>query len=215
MVFQHKHTHSGCRWRRRKDARPEEILDAALKVFTEKGFAGTRLDEVARVAGISKGTLYLYFKSKQEIFEAAIQHTINPRLEQVEKLVSDDDGPAADLLTRLLREWWSYVTGSHISALPKLIIAESGNFPELAEFFTRSIVRRTRQLFASVIQKGMDRSEFISGDATTLARLALAPMIQAVIWMHSLAPYDDPLDPGQYIDTHIQMFIDSISMRRE
>jgi AcrR family transcriptional regulator len=211
MAFQH----CGCRWRRRKDARPEEILDAALAVFTEKGFAGTRLDEVARAAGISKGTLYLYFKSKQEIFEAAIQHTINPRLEQVEKLVGDDEGPAADLLARLIREWWSYVTGSHISALPKLIISESGNFPELAKFFTQHVVRRTRQLFASVIQKGMDRGEFINGDATTLARLALAPMIQGVIWMHSLAPYDDPQDPGQYIDTHIRMFIESISMRQE
>jgi AcrR family transcriptional regulator len=215
MVFGHKNDYCGCRWRRRKDARPEEILDAALVVFTEKGFAGTRLEEVARAAGISKGTLYLYFKSKQEIFEAAIQHTINPRLEQVEKLVDDDDGPAADLLVRLLREWWSNVTGSHISALPKLIISESGNFPELAEFFTRHVVRRTRHLFASVIQKGMDGGEFISGDATTLARLALAPMIQGVIWMHSLAPYDDPQDPEQYIDTHIRMFIQSISMRQE
>lgn len=211
MALKHHHKHCGCRWRRRKDARPEEILDAALEVFTEKGFAGTRLEEVARAAGISKGTLYLYFNSKQAIFEAAIQHTITPRLEQVEKLVSDDDGPATDLLARLLQEWWRNVTGSHISALPKLIISESGNFPELAEFFTRNVVRRTRQLFASVIQKGMDRGEFIAGDATTLARLALAPMIQGVIWMHSLAAYDDPQDPGHYIDTHIRLFIASIS----
>lgn len=215
MPVTHKNELCGCRWRRRKDARPEEILDAALEVFTTKGFAAARLDEIARAAGISKGTLYLYFKSKQDIFEAAIQHTINPRLEQVEKLVSEDDGPAADLLTRLIRTWWSNVTGSHISALPKLVISESGNFPELAEFFTRNIVRRTRQLFAAVIQKGMDRGEFFAGDATTLARLALAPMIQGVIWMHSLAPYDDPQDPGQYIETHIRMFIQSISMRQE
>lgn len=215
MALEQKHKLCGCRWRRRKDARPEEILDAALEVFTEKGFAGTRLDEVARAAGVSKGTLYLYFKSKQEIFEAAIQHTINPRLAQVEKLVEGDDGPVDDLLGRLIREWWNNVTGSHISALPKLIISESGNFPELAEFFTRNIVRRTRQLFASVIQKGMDRGVFISGNATTLARLALAPMIQGVIWMHSLAPYDDPQDPEQYIETHIRVFIASISLRQE
>jgi len=214
MAFEHKNKHAGCRWRRRKDARPEEILDAALEVFTAKGFTAARLEDIAHAAGISKGTLYLYFNSKQEIFEAAIQHTITPRLEQVEKLVSDDDGPVADLLARLIREWWSNVTGSHISALPKLIISEAGNFPELAEFFTRNVVRRTRQLFAAVIQKGIDRGEFITGDATTLARLALAPMIQSVIWMHSLAPYDDPQDPGRYIDTHIRMFIESISKSR-
>jgi len=214
MAFEHDHKHVGCRWRRRKDARPEEILDAALEVFSAKGFAAARLEDIANAAGISKGTLYLYFNSKQDIFQAAIQHTINPRLAQVEKLVSDDDGPASDLLARLIRAWWSNVTGSHISALPKLIISESGNFPELAEFFTRTVVRRTRQLFATVIQKGIDRGEFATGDATTLARLALAPMIQSVIWMHSLGPYDDPQDPGQYLDTHIRIFIKSISRSR-
>jgi len=215
MAFEQQNNHFTCRWRRRKEARPEEILEAALTMFTEKGFAGTRLDEIARAAGISKGTLYLYFKSKQEIFEAAIQHTIGPRLEQVEKLVGDDDGPVADLLTRLLREWWMNVTSCHLSALPKLIISESGNFPELAEFFTHKVVRRTRRLFTSVIQKGMDSGEFVAGDATTLARLALAPMIQGVIWMHSLAPYDDPQDPGDYIESHIRMFIESISMKQD
>jgi len=214
MAFEHDHKHVGCRWRRRKDARPEEILDAALEVFSAKGFAAARLEDIANAAGISKGTLYLYFNSKQDIFQAAIQHTINPRLAQVEKLVSDDDGPASDLLARLIRAWWSNVTGSHISALPKLIISESGNFPELADFFTRTVVRRTRQLFATVIQKGIDRGEFATGDATTLARLALAPMIQSVIWMHSLGPYDDPQDPGQYLDTHIRIFIKSISRSR-
>lgn len=210
MVFKHRDKQCGCRWRRRKEARPEEILDAALALFAEKGFAGTRLEEVARAAGISKGTLYLYFKNKQDIFEAVIHHTITPRLEQVEQLASRHDGSAASLLAMLISEWWSNVGETNLSALPKLIISESGNFPELAEFFTRTVVRRARQLFASVIQKGMDQGEFIPGDATTLARLALAPLIQGVIWMHSLAPYDDSLSPREYIDTHSRLFIQSI-----
>jgi len=139
MVFCQHNDDKPCRWRRRKEARPEEILEAALELFTEKGFAATRITDVARKAGISKGTLYLYFDNKEAIFRAVVQEMITPQLEREEALVDAYQGPTDVLFREMIHDWWEYIGNSKLSAIPKLMIAEAGNFPELAEFFVRRI----------------------------------------------------------------------------
>src|SRR5205823_2691529 len=118
------------RWRRRKEARPAEILTAALACFAERGFAATRLDDVAVRAGVTKGTLYLYFQNKEELFKAVVRQALLPNIERVEAMVGDATEPASLLLERLIKSF-SEVISSPISAIPKLVLAEAGNFPDL------------------------------------------------------------------------------------
>lgn len=198
------------RWQRRKDARPEEILDAALHLFSEKGFSSTRMQDVASAAGISKGTLYLYFSNKEAIFYQVVQQRITPQLDQVESMVNASTGSQADLLKQLINGWWLGVACSSLSAIPKIITAEAGNFPELARYFTLNVVTRSRKLFSRVIQRGMQQGEFREYDADTVARLVIAPLVQATIWMHSLKPYDDDAGTHQYLQLHCEFILNSL-----
>ncbi len=199
-----------CRWRRRKHARPEEILDAALQLFTEKGFSATRMIDVAKAAGISKGTLYLYFESKEAIFTEVVQQRITPQLDQVESLVEHFEGSNEDLLKQLINGWWMGVACSSLSAIPKIIVSESGNFPKMAEYFTHNVVVRSRKLFTRVLERGMQQGEFRQLDPATVARLIIAPLVQATIWMHSLRPYDEETGTQNYLQQHIEFILNNL-----
>lgn len=200
-----------CRWRRRKEARPEEIIDAALALFAEKGFAATRLDDVAKRAGISKGTLYLYFDSKEAIFRAVVETLIGPQLTQIEKMVDEFEGSNEALLRQLIQGWWRNVGESNLSAIPKLIVSESGNFPELAQYFVKHVVKRMRKLFVRVLERGMAAGEFRPCNAQLAARLLFAPVVQTAIWKHSLQPWDEIGDVPVYLDLHLAIFFNGIS----
>ena len=210
MAFYNHHKDQPCRWRRRKEARPEEILEAALNLFTEKGFAATRMNDVARLAGISKGTLYLYFESKEAIFHAVIQEMVTPKIARVEQLVEQHEGSNAELLKLLVTGWWKDVASTKLSAIPKLMVSECGNFPELAEFFVNTVVKRARAVFSRVIRQGIEQNEFIRQDPDMLARLVMAPIVQAAIWSHSLKQFDDHQDMDAYIAMHIQLIEKSL-----
>ncbi len=210
VMFRDKHSGSKCRWKRRKEARPEEILDAALQLFTEKGFSSTRMIDVAKAAGISKGTLYLYFDSKEAIFKDVVHQRISPQLDQVEAMVECFEGSQAELLKQLINGWWMSVACTSLSAIPKIVVAESGNFPELARYFTQNVVVRSRNLFSKVISRGMISGEFNLYESETVARLAVAPLVQATIWMHSLKPYDDDSGTQNYLQLHTEFILNSL-----
>jgi len=205
-----KCTDHPCRWRRRKEARPEEILDAALELFTEKGFSSTRMIDVAKKAGISKGTLYLYFESKEAIFKELVKTILSPMVDEAEVVYNQFEGSTSELIKEFVAGWWSNIWHSPLSAIPKLIFSEAGNFPEMAEFYTDTIVKRVRGLFEKIIQRGIDHGEFKSCDTRSAARLLMAPVIQANIWKHSLKAYDDELDEKTYIDLHIDLFLSGL-----
>ncbi len=210
MPISSSETQHDARWHRRKESRPEEILDAALQQFTEKGFSATRMVDVAEAAGISKGTLYRYFANKEAIFREVVQQRITPQLDQVEAQVENFEGTQADLLKQLINGWWMGVACTSLSAIPKIIVSESGNFPELAEYFTHNVVTRSRQLFSKVINRGIQGGEFHQYDADTVARLVVAPLVQATIWMHSLKPYDDDMGTQSYLQLHTEFILNSL-----
>jgi AcrR family transcriptional regulator len=195
------------RWRRRKDARPEEILAAALASFAERGFAATRLDDVAARAGISKGTLYLYFKSKEELFEAVVRATLVPNLERLEALSATFEGPSVHLLERLLLTI-AGVVDSQIGAIPKLVIAEAGNFPELARFYLDAVVRRGLRLIGAILRRGIGRGEFRPIDVDHAVFCVIAPMLIAALWKRSLEPHDAaPLDAQALARAHLDLLL--------
>jgi AcrR family transcriptional regulator len=170
------------RWRRRKDARPAEIVTAALAVFAERGFSAARLDDVAAQAGISKGTLYLYFPSKEELFKAVVREALLPNLARVERLLRAHPGPAAVQLEMMIGQIGALLQGTQIGAIPKLIIAEAGNFPELARFYLEEVVLRGLGLLAGILQRGIASGEFRAVDVGHSARTVIAPVLLAAIW---------------------------------
>src|SRR5215831_11756164 len=130
------------RWRRRKDARPSEIIAAALATFTERGFAAARLDDIAAQAGVTRGTLYLYFSSKEDLFKAVVRQLIVPIIAAGEEMVAGSTEPTPDLLKKFILSVPDLVAGSPIPAIPKLVIAEARNFPDLAQFYFDEVLSR-------------------------------------------------------------------------
>lgn len=203
------------RWARRKDARPEEIIAAALDLFVERGFAATRLDDVAVRAGISKGTLYLYFENKEDLFKAVVRGNMLPMLQHGEALVENFPGNSSDLLRQLVRGWWEQTGSSKITGLPKLVIAEAGNFPDLAEFYYQEVILRAHSLFRQVLQRGSDSGEFRAVDVEHLVHVALAPLVMLSVWRHSFACCEqEPLQPERYLDSYLDMLLHSLAKPR-
>ena len=142
-------TEQAVRWRRRKDSRPQEILEAALDCFAERGFAATRLEDVAARAGVTKGTAYLYFKNKEELFKAVVSGYLVPAIEQFES-AARASGPVSELLRSITGLFFEKVYNTRFSALPKLVIAEASNFPELARFYLDEVIDRGRRLLTTL-----------------------------------------------------------------
>ena len=199
-----------CRWRRRKEERPAEILAAALKMFSSKGFASTKLDEVAREAGVSKGTLYLYFESKEALFKAVVTEFVLPQIEKAEEQAELDTGAIKDLLIKLIEQWRINVLQTELSGIAKMMIAEASNFPELATFYLENVIQRTRGFVANLISRGTKSGEFIECDADYTARSFLTPMVFSAIWQHSLAPFDENYDIDKYLNVHMDIFFRGI-----
>jgi AcrR family transcriptional regulator len=201
------------RWARRKDARPEEIIAAALELFVERGYASTRLDDVAAHAGVSKGTLYLYFENKEELFKAVVRGNMLPVLQHGEDLVQAFSGSSADLVRQLVRGWWELTGSTRIAGIPKLVIAESGNFPDLAKFYYDEVIQRALSMFRDVLQRGVDSGEFREVDNDHLVHVALAPLVMLAVWGHSFGCCErEKLQPARYLDAYLDMLLHSLQL---
>lgn len=200
----------GLRWQRRKESRPGEIIEAAFELFAEKGFSATRMDEIALRAGISKGSLYNYFKSKEAIFEAVVSDDIIPIIDQLEQSIAANHVSSDELIHSFIHGMMVHIQGTRLEIIPKLIVSESGNFPELTKFFVHQVIKRVRRIVEGIIQKGIENKEIIDCDPQVTARLLLAPIFHAQIWKHSLKVYDDQYDPELYISTHLNIFLNGI-----
>lgn len=199
------------RWERRKDARPGELVSAAMDLFVERGFAATRLDDVAKRAGVSKGTLYLYFDSKEDLFKAAVRESYSSALVHGEEILETFNGTSEELLREIFRLWWEEVGSTMQAGLTKLVIGESGNFPELARFYHDEVIQRAHALLSHAIDRGIRSGEFRDVNLDYVQRIACAPMVMLMLWTHSFAPHvPHQVDPRKYVETHADMLIHSL-----
>jgi AcrR family transcriptional regulator len=200
------------RWKRRKDARHGEIVAAALELFVEGGYEATKLADVARRAGVTKGTLYLYFDSKEALFKAVVRETIVPVIAQGEALARSFAGSARELLEQLIREYWRLVGETSLAGIPKLMMAEAATFPELTRFYYEEVVSRGHRLMAGVIERGIKSGEFRSVDVMLAAKLAMSPLMHAVMARRAFAAcMPEGFDVRAYLDTHIQLYLHGIA----
>lgn len=196
------------KWRRRKDARPSEIIEAALEVFSQRGFAATRLDDVAAKAGVSKGTLYLYFPSKEELFKAVVRQTILANVETAERQVAGSDAPTGQLLTMLLGGMMGALANGRANAIPRLVIAEAHNFPDLARFYADEVINRGLGLMTGVIQRGIKRGEVRNVDVLLGAHVVIGPLLLLAMWKSVFEPYAErKLDPAPYLKTYLDVIL--------
>jgi AcrR family transcriptional regulator len=199
------------RWSRRKDARAPEILDAALACFAEKGFSGTRMDDIAARAGITKGTIYLYFDSKEALFKALARQSIGAQIDAVRAQIVASDAPSADLLRLVLTGMGEFARTSDRVVLPRVLLAEAGNFPELAEFWRREIIDRGLGLFETIIRRGVERGEFRNVEPGHAARICAAPFLVIVFWRTVFGQFDAaPYDYAGLIETHVQTLVQGL-----
>ncbi|PKO37304.1 MAG: TetR family transcriptional regulator [Betaproteobacteria bacterium HGW-Betaproteobacteria-6] len=192
--------------KRRKEARPSELLSAALDLFVEKGFAATRLEDVAARAGVSKGTLYLYYENKDALFKAVIQEGIVPVIAENEAILAKHSGSSFELLERLLENWWTKIGQTAFAGIPKLMVAEARNFPELAGFYYENVISRGRALVASVLRRGMESGEFRNMDVETTVDVVIAPVLMLLIWRFSMNCCQScESDPQTYLRIHMDL----------
>ena len=176
------------RWQRRAENRPGEICAAALEVFAEKGFAAARLEEIARRAGVSKGTLYLYFKDKEDLFRAVVRDTVAPNIEVIRASLAKAEIPFAQVI-RLFLPRFAEITGRvPVGAVAKMVIGESRNFPELAKVWHDHVASKAIGMIAELIAQAQAKGEVRSGDPRLHAFTLMGPMLMGLLWRETLQP---------------------------
>ena len=205
--------------RHRNEALPSELTAAALDLFVEKGFAATRLDDVAARAGVSKGTVYLYFKNKDELFKAVIRDGIFPVLDEGEMKVAVYQGSATSLLREMLARWLRDIGGTKLGGVPKLMISEARNFPEVAQFYHQHAILRGRRLIVGVLERGIASGEFRPVDVNLAFDIIIAPLLLRAIWRFSMGaccgqdsgPFSaGEDDPQSFLDLHFDLLISGL-----
>ncbi len=189
-----------------REAKLQAILDAALDVFLEKGFAEARLDDVAARAGVAKGTIYLYVPSKQALFEALVKSGIGGAIGTIEHKVLALDISAEEQLKALFAFLRQEVLGTRRVDIVRLLLREASRFPELAEIYHREVISRGLGLLRTIAERGVARGEFRSDELVRFPQLAIAPGLVALLWT-SLFQRLEPIDVGTMLDAHLTLLM--------
>ena len=204
-------TKSKPRWERRKVARPQELLAAALDLFVERGYAATRLDDVAARTGVSKGTLYLYFENKEELFKAVVRENLVSALAEAEDYIEQYSDTSSALLREFILGWWERIGETKLSGITKLMMAESGNFPDVARFYHEEVISRSHALITRMLQRGIASGEFRAINTDHANRVIVAPVVMLMMWKHSFnACQMTPISAPEYLDCLLDLITNGL-----
>ena len=202
------------KFRRRKADRPAEIVQAAMAVFAERGFAAARLDEIARRAGVSKGALYLYFETKEEIFRAVVDQAIAPNMQVVRAMVAAHPGPLSELLALVAERVGALMETLPVGGVIKMVIAEAGNFPELARVWHDDLIAHMLGAMTDAIAAAQAPGEVRPGDPRIYALEVISPMLVALIWRETFVPSGaQPFDLPAVARQHVETMVEGLKLR--
>jgi len=193
------------RYQRRKQDRPQEITEAAFGAFAENGFTATKVEDVARRAGVSKGLLYVYFKTKEELFKAVIRSVVTPRLDELTRTLDASDLSAEAFIRGPVLEFMKRVPGSPISVVIRLMISEAPKHPDLVEYYWQNVASRGLGALRQLLHRGVDNGEFRESAVSDLPQLIVAPVMMSIVWGIVFA--DRSLDTDKLIETHVDMIL--------
>lgn len=196
---------------RRKDARPQELLEAALALFVAKGFAATRAEEVAAKAGVSKGTLYRYYPSKDELFKAVVRENLVARIAEGAEMVARHEGSASELLTLVMGEWWQQVGLGVAGGISRVMMAEARSLPELARFYAEEVIAPTHALLGGLIARGIASGEFRPVPVAETVHVLIGPLLHLMLAEHSFGDccplHDAAIDPQVVLATQLDLML--------
>jgi len=193
------------RYQRRKEDRPQEITEAAFAAFAEKGFTATKVEEVARRAGVSKGLLYLYFKTKEELFKAVIRNVVTPRVDELTRTLDDSELDAEAFIRGPLLAFMQRLPGSPASVVIRLMISEAPKHPDLVEYYWDNVASRGLAALRRLLERGVENGEFRRTAVNELPQLFVAPVMMSIVWGIVFA--DRSLDTDKLIETHVDMIL--------
>ena len=193
------------RYRRRKEDRPGEITEAAFSAFAEHGYAGTKVEEVAQRAGISKGLLYLYFRTKEDLFKAVVRSVVVSRVQALIDTAEHTELPSEDFLRGPMLSFMQGVPGSRVAVVIQLLLAEGGRHPDLVDFYFENVVDRGMKAVRHFVERGVERGEFRQSTVTDMPHLFFAPVMLSMIW--KLLFTKRSLDTDKLIETQLDMII--------
>jgi AcrR family transcriptional regulator len=185
------------------EARRATILAAALEEFTARGYEGARLDDVAKRAGVAKGTIYLYFADKESLFQELVRSMVSPVLGALEKL-RDVDIPARMLIETLLNTFVREVYGTRRKDIIRLILSEGPRFPAIAEFYYREVIARVLAIVRPILKRAAARGELPDDALARFPQLIVAPMLAAIMW-HGLFDKFEPLNVDAMVRAHVNI----------
>ena len=196
---------------RRKEARPGELIQAALDLFVEKGFSATRSEEVAARAGVSKGTLFLYFQTKEDLFREVIRTRLADHFLAWEQEFEVFQGSTEDMLRTGLHTWWDRIGNTPAGGLTKLVLSESHHFPEIASYYQSSVVQPGRALLARILMRGIERGEFRAVDVPQAVMSLVSAMVFVMTWRHTIVacsgPHANDFDPLSFLMSHVDLIV--------
>jgi AcrR family transcriptional regulator len=208
------------KWRRKPESRPDDILDGALVEFRRRGFAGARIEDIAKHAGLSKGTIYLYFDSKEEMLKALVRRSVSPIAEALKNIADhvgeNPEKKAAEILRSMLMIVGNRLSDNKTSSIPLLIIGEAGNFPELAVFYRREVIDVTIGALSTVFKRGVKSGEFMKHNADLAIRSLMSIVIMQIIWNGVFASKDDAeISMKSLINSHLDIFLNGTLRHQE
>jgi AcrR family transcriptional regulator len=196
------------KFKRRKADRPDEIVAAAMEVFAEKGFAAARLDDIAARAGVSKGAIYLYFSTKEDIFRAVIEQGVAPNLGLIQAALAAPGAAFPDLLRSVASVVADIASASPVGGIIKMVIGESRNFPELARAWHDNLITPALGAMTGAIAQAQARGELRAGDPRHCAISLISPMLLGVIWRETFVPVGaEPLDIRARAQQHVELWL--------
>ncbi len=200
------------KWLRRKDQRPIEILTAALDLFVCKGFAATKIEDIAKQAKVSKGTVYLYFESKEALFKKMVHEIMTPKISEMESYIATYHGSQIELLKFVMRRWWQTIKESGLTGVPKLIISEADTFPELTQYYMKRVIHRIQSIVVNILNAGMQSNEFKKVESVLCARVIMSSLVYFSMWDVSLKKYDQKnLSVDDLIEQQITILLSGIT----
>ena len=200
------------RYQRRKEDRPDEIIDAAYASFAKKGYADTKIEQVAKQAGVSKGLVYLYFKTKEELFKAVVRRVVIPRVTALDASIVAQEGSVADFMRGQFVETGIQLVDSPIRYIVRLLIAEGPKHPDLTKFYHEEVISRGMAALSALIQKGVDQGEFRTTEITKYPQLIVAPILFTVFWK-SLFDRHEKLDVRRMLETHVDLLLRALARK--
>ena len=200
------------RFQRRKEERPAEITQAALEAFAEHGYAATRVDDVAKRAGVSKGLLYLYFKTKEELFKAVIRSAVVPRIDALKTEIDDTELTAEEFLRGPFLKFIQKLPDSPARIVVRLMIAEGPKHPDLTAYYCDQVISGGLAALRQLIRRGVRQGEFRQSSLDEFPQLLVAPALLSIVWK-TLFQKHYPLDTDKLLETHIELVLRAIKVQ--